>query len=86
MDMKPYRQIEGVATVVTGEAERHAFWNPALAKIFSGPDDPNYGVIVILPYRIEYQTMGAMTPEICDVCDQSGIDAFLGESHPLFAG
>jgi hypothetical protein len=31
---------------------------------FSGPDSPNYVVCKITPYRIEYQKMVMMTPEI----------------------
>ncbi len=53
-DMKPYLQIQGIATYETSEAERHAFWNPALEGHFDGPDDPRYAVVVVKPYRIEY--------------------------------
>ena len=50
--------------LVTDEAERHAFWIPILKGVFSGPDDPNYGVIIVKPYRIEYCSAGTMEPEI----------------------
>ena len=56
MEMKPYYQIQGRAEVVTNAGEKAAFWNPSLAPIFSGPDDPNYAVVVIKPYRIELWT------------------------------
>ena len=52
-EVKPYLQIQGHAAFTTDKAERHALWNPSLAKIFDGPDDPKYGVIIITPYRIE---------------------------------
>ena len=35
-----------------------------LAPIFSGPDDPNYGVLEITPYCIEYCTVGSHEPEV----------------------
>ena len=63
-DMTPYLQIQGTARVVTDKAERDAFWNDTLKEIFKGPDDPNYGVIIITPYRIEYCTLGSYTPEV----------------------
>lgn len=59
-----YLQIQGKATISTDAKEKEALWNPELAQIFSGPDDPNYGVIIIEPYRIEYYQMGKFEPEI----------------------
>ena len=53
-DMKPYLQIQGIATIETSKEERHGFWNDALAAHFEGPDDPNYCVVVVKPYHIEY--------------------------------
>jgi general stress protein 26 len=67
MQMKPYLQIQGRAVIVTDEAERHAFWNPSLAEIFSGPDDPNYAVVVIKPRRIECWTPPSMEPEVLEL-------------------
>ncbi len=63
-DMKPFLQIQGLAKLTTEADERHAFWNDMLSNIFSGPDDPNYGVIVITPYRIEYTQPPSMEPEV----------------------
>jgi general stress protein 26 len=62
--MKPYLQVQGRARFSTEAGERHAFWNETLAPYFSGPDDPNYGVVVVVPYRIELCTPGSMTPEV----------------------
>ena len=59
-----YIQVQGTATLVTDEAERHAFWVPILKGVFSGPDDPNYGVIIIKSYRIEYCSAGTLKPEV----------------------
>jgi general stress protein 26 len=62
--MAPYLQIAARARLATDQAERHGFWNPSLDPIFSGPDDPKYGVLVITPYRIEYCTPGSFVPEV----------------------
>ena len=63
-DMKPYLQIQGRAEVHTDQAERHGFWKDSLKHYFQSPDDPNYGVVVIRPYRIELCTPGSFLPEV----------------------
>jgi len=63
-DMKPYLQIQGTAEQVTTADEKQGFWNEGLANIFKGPDDPAYSVLIIKPYKIEYNTPGEMTPEV----------------------
>ena len=63
-EMNPYVQVQGKATVTTDKEARHAFWNPTLAPIFDGPDDPRYAVMEIASYRIEYCTPGSFDPEI----------------------
>jgi general stress protein 26 len=62
--MKPYLQVQARAEVVTDEAQRHGFWNNSLQGIFTGPDDPNYGVLVMTPYRVEHCTPGSFEPEV----------------------
>ncbi|HIJ70346.1 MAG TPA: pyridoxamine 5'-phosphate oxidase family protein [Planctomycetes bacterium] len=52
--MAPYLQIQGKARLTIDEAERHRFWFDKLSGIFKGPDDANYGIIIVKPYRIEY--------------------------------
>lgn len=59
-----YVQIQGTAVLVTDKASRHAFWHPMLKGVFSGPDDPNYGLIEVKPYRIEYCSAGKMEPDV----------------------
>jgi general stress protein 26 len=49
-------QIEGSAEFVTEKAELEAFWHDMLKIYFTGPDDPNYGVVVVKPSRIEYNS------------------------------
>ena len=62
--MKPYLQIQAKARLATDEAERHGFWNETLKGIFEGPDDPNYGVLVMTAYRVEYCAPGSHAPEV----------------------
>ena len=59
-----YLQIQGRAEILTDEKTKKAVWNDHLKGIFSGPNDPNYCVCRITPYRIEYQTMGPVPPEV----------------------
>lgn len=61
---KNWLQVEGKAEVTTDKAERDAFWFDELKNYFSGPDDPAYCVVVIKPSRIEFGSMGSMTPEV----------------------
>jgi general stress protein 26 len=60
-------QVQGRAEVSTDLDERSAFWFDDLKHYFSGPDDPNYSIIIIRPSRIELGTMGSMTPEVLDL-------------------
>jgi len=62
--MAPYLQIQGRATLNKSRDVRHGFWTDMLAPIFSGPDDPNYGVLEIKPYYIEYCSVGTFEPEV----------------------
>ena len=59
-----YMQIQGRAEILTDDETKKSVWFDHLANIFSGPDDPNYCVCKITPYRIEYHTMGMTDPEI----------------------
>jgi general stress protein 26 len=57
-------QIQGIAEISTDSTERHSFWFDELKNYFTGPDDPNYCIVIVRPSRIEFGTMGNMTPEI----------------------
>ena len=59
-----YLQIQGRAEILTDEKTKKTVWFDHLKNIFSGPDDPNYVVCKITPYRIEYQSMGMVPPEV----------------------
>ncbi len=60
----PYLQIQGTAVLKTDKETRHGFWDDMLKPIFDGPDDPNYSVIKVTPYRIEYCTPGSHEPRV----------------------
>jgi general stress protein 26 len=60
----PYLQIQGRAEILTDQETKKAAWSEYLTQIFSGPDDPNYVVCKITPYRIEWQPEGPGTPEV----------------------
>jgi general stress protein 26 len=59
-----YLQIQAKAEVRTDPAERHRMWGDWLKAYFSGPDDPNFAVLKLTPYRIELQSMTSMTPQV----------------------
>jgi general stress protein 26 len=59
-----YLQIQGLAEILIDKKTKKSTWFDHLKNIFSGPDDPNYAVCKITPYRIEYQSMGKVPPEI----------------------
>lgn len=62
-----YLQIQGKAKTLTDEATRKAVWFEGLEGVFSGPDDPNYCVCKITPYRIEYHKMGPVPAEVWEI-------------------
>lgn len=61
---KHWLQVEGTAEISTDRDERHSFWFDDLKNYFTGPDDPSYSVVIVMPSRIEFGTMGSMTPEV----------------------
>ncbi|HDZ62407.1 MAG TPA: general stress protein [Nitrospirae bacterium] len=61
---KNWLQVQGTAEVSTNQTERDAFWFDELNNYFSGPDDPNYCLVIIKPATIEFGTMGSREPEV----------------------
>lgn len=57
-------QVQGTAEVSTEKNERDSFWFDDLKNYFSGPDDPDYCIVIVRPSKIEFRTMGSMTPEV----------------------
>ena len=57
-------ELDGNAQISTENVERRAFWFDGLGAYFSGPDDPNYCIVIINPSRIALWTMMERSPEI----------------------
>jgi general stress protein 26 len=61
----PYLQVQGRAEILTDSETKKAVWYEHLKNIFTGPEDPNYNVGKVTPYRIEYTIPGpGQPPEI----------------------
>ena len=61
---KSWLQVEGRAEILVDADAKNAVWYDFLNSIFSGPDDPNYAVCKVKPYRIEFYLMNMTKPEI----------------------
>ena len=59
-----YLQICGIAEVLTDPATKAAKWTDHMKAVYTGPDDPNYAVLKVTPYRIELQTLAPQPPVI----------------------
>ena len=57
-------QVQGRAKLFEDAETKKSVWYDMLSSIFNGPDDPNYVVCKVTPYRIEYYMMNMPTPEI----------------------
>jgi general stress protein 26 len=64
MSAKNWLQIQGTAEVSTAKKERDAIWMDAFKKYFTGPDDPNFCVVIVTPIMIELGSMASMAPEV----------------------
>jgi general stress protein 26 len=63
----PWLQVVGKAEIHTEETERRGYWRDEMKAYFSGPDDPNYCVVIIRPSRIEYMSPPGLQPEVWQV-------------------
>jgi general stress protein 26 len=59
-----YLQIQGAADFLDDASTKKEHWFDELSSFFSGPDDPNYLVCRVIPYRIELQPMTPDPPEV----------------------
>ena len=57
-------QIQGRAEIFDDAETKKTVWYDMLEPIFTGPDDPNYVVCKVAPYRIEYYAMNKKEPDI----------------------
>jgi general stress protein 26 len=60
----PYLQIQAKAEILTDMETKKAVWFDYLSRAFTGPDDPNYIVCKIVPYRIEWQEADSPSPSV----------------------
>jgi general stress protein 26 len=60
-------QVQGRAELFEDAETKKDKWYDMLEPIFSGPDDPNYVVCKVRPYRIEYYSMNKREPEVWQV-------------------
>lgn len=59
-----YLQVEARAELLTDPQVKTAVWADYMKAVYSGPDDPNYVVLKIIPYRIELQTLAPKPPVV----------------------
>jgi general stress protein 26 len=59
-----YLQIQGKAKISRDKALCREMWLDFHKKYFSGPDDPNFCVGIVKPYRIEFFSMSSHKPLI----------------------
>ena len=57
-------QVQGRAEIYDDAETKKTTWYDMLQTIFTGPDDPNYVVCKVKPYRIEYYTMNRPDHEV----------------------
>jgi general stress protein 26 len=53
-----YFEIKGQARISTDAADRRRVWDKRQERWYSGPDDPDFGVVVIRPTLIELLPIG----------------------------
>ena len=58
------KQFSLILKPLVAAKTKNAVWFDILNSIFSGPDDPNYVVCKVTPYRIEYYLMNMPKPEV----------------------
>ena len=57
---KPYVVMDTNIEILDDEKSKNEFWNPMLKNFFSDPNDPEYVVLNLKPYSIEYYSEGKM--------------------------
>lgn len=67
-DGSVYLQIAGRAEVRSDAATRLRYWQEEWRRYFTGPDDPEYIMVLIRPSRIEYTAPGSPVPEVWEPC------------------
>jgi general stress protein 26 len=63
-DDSAYLQIAGRAEIHADAATKNEHWQDEWRRYFTGPDDPDYIMIIVHPYRIEYNGPGSFEPKV----------------------
>ena len=66
-EIKPFVQYQARAEILTDQASKSEYWMPQLARFFKSEDNPDYAVVKLQPYRIEYMAVGATCPETLEI-------------------
>ena len=64
--MSAYLQIQGTAKVLDSKEAKESFWSESLKYFFKDKTDPQYVVVEVKPYYIEYWH-NTREPEILDL-------------------
>jgi len=63
-DDSAYLQVAGRAEIRGDAATKLKYWQEGWKAYFQGPEDPDYVMVFVRPYRIEYTGPGSFEPEI----------------------
>ncbi len=61
---RSYIQVQAEAETVDDPEQKKRNWGEHLRTYFSGPEDPNFVLLKLKPYRIEYNDMKSMEPRV----------------------
>ena len=64
---KSYMNIKATASILTDIETKKQCWHEKLGNYFTGPEDPNFAVIKMVPQTIEYTAAGTHMPEVYEV-------------------
>ena len=59
-----YLQVQSRAEVIVDVEEKKRHYGEHLAGFFSGPEDPNFVLLKLSAYRVEYNDMKSMEPQV----------------------
>ena len=66
-DDSAYLQIAGRAEIRSDAATKAKYWQDGWRRYFQGPEDPDFVMVFIRPYRIEYNGPSSFEPEIWEI-------------------
>jgi general stress protein 26 len=70
-DDSAFLQIAGRAEIRADAATKASYWQDEWRRYFKGPDDPDYIMVFIHPYRIEYNGPGLFEPHVWENKNQT---------------